>query len=220
MFFKVRLILLHTICISMVLILGKLILDPTAGKRSFADFKFPDALPLAGWKLVASQLLIDRALATAEYDRVNAGRLYHYRQNAISLQVEVRYVLNTNGDVSRLLQQTSVEPISKMQQIQTISGFYNSFTTSDALHLTSCVNPRGNSTVTSTQFLQNRYAYDLQMNHLLAWATGQENLIDQRCLWLHLSTPLHVNPHDQALALLESAWHNLTLWGQTQFPQP
>jgi cyanosortase A-associated protein len=230
---QIRCLLLQGISLSLLFTLGKIVLDPVSGKRPFADFKFPEVIPLAGWKLVNSQPSADRASTIAQYNRISTGRQYEYRQNRSVLRVEIRYVLNTDGDVMKLLKEQPQEyhlmqQISNLQQSYTTSGFYSSFTISDTtanptvkqLHLTSCINPRGSSTITSEQFFHNRYIYDLQPKRLFIWALGQENLIDQRCLWLHLSTPIQDNNPDQARSMLENAWRSLTVWGQTQFPKP
>lgn len=222
---QTRFVLLNIICLSVLLTLGKIVLDPTAGKRPFANFNFPSAIPLAGWDLVDSQPLIDRAFTTAQYDQVSAGRQYSYRRKLehhdLSLHAEIRYVLNTNGDVMELIQQqTRLGTISETRTLQTLNGFYNSFIVQEQLHFTSCVNPRGSTTVTAAQFFHNRYTFDLQPKRLFAWGLGRENLLDQRCLWLHLSTPLQGKNRDQMLAVLQEAWQSLTAWGQAQFPKP
>lgn len=219
---KLRLSLLAVIFGSVFFVLGRTILTPTAGNSStVTSFVFPTAVPLPKWQPTASRPLAARITESPDYP---SGRLYQYIQNNLPLDIEMRYVANTNGDVKYFIHQyssTSPPPgqLSLVSRQQEGVGFYNLFAYQQRAYLSSCINSRGGSTITESQFKLNRYTYDIQLSRLLGWALGQTNLVDGRCLWVHLSVPLKNSSPEDAYQTLEKVWFDWYQWWHPRFPQ-
>lgn len=211
-----RLLLLGVTFSSVFLVLGKIVLYPYASSRTVTSFVFPPAVPLSGWQSLPSNPLSDRS---SKHPNYITGRQYQYTQKDLPLNVEMRYVVNTTGDVKDFLKTYTSIPSSPILRQQEGIGFYGLFAYQGKAYLSSCVNPRGGSTVTDKQFKQNRNTYDLQLERLLPWFLGQKNLKDNRCLWVHLSIPLRDSSPDSAYQLLESAWSSWYQWWYPRFPK-
>jgi len=103
-------------------------------------------------------------------------------------------------------------------------GYYGVLTHEGKAYLSACINPRGESTVTEQQFRQSLYATDLQVGRILPWISGREPLLDRRCLWTLMSTPLPSGKNTDSTAseaaykTLEAAWFNWFRWWQPKFP--
>lgn len=218
---KLRLSLLAVIFGSVFFVLGRTILTPTADNSTVTSFVLPTAVPLPEWQPSASRPLAAPIPESPDYP---SGRLYQYIQNNLPLDIEMRYMVNTNGDVKYFIHQyssTSPPPgqLSLVLRQQEGVGFYNLFAYQQRAYLSSCINSRGGSTVTESQFKLNRYTYDIQFNRLFAWALGQANLVDGRCLWAHLSVPLKDSSQTDAYQTLEKAWFDWYQWWHPRFPQ-
>ena len=217
---KLRLSLLAVIFSSVFFILGRTILTPTASSSTFTSFVFPTAVPLPKWQPVASRPLA-APIADPNYP---SGRIYQYVQNDLPLDIEMRYVVNTNGNVKSFIQQYSSKPpspgqLSLVLRQQEGVGSYNLFAYQQRAYLSTCINSRGGTTVTDLQFRLNRYTYDIRFDRLLAWFQGRANFVDGRCLWAHLSIPLNNSSPDNAYQTLEKAWEDWYQWWQPRFPQ-
>ena len=127
----------------------------------------------------------------------------------------MRYLTNTDGDVSSYIQKyTSINeggdvarkrlslPLNQKKSV----GFYSLFVHRDRAYLSSCINPRGGATVTSEQFSQNRYTYDLDFKRLLRWFVSRVDIWEDRCLWSHLSIDIKNNSIEDTYFVLENAW--------------
>lgn len=212
---NIRLSFLAVTTIGVFLVLAKSILIPAEDKRTASAFVFPNAVPLAEWQSLPSKSLVPQSQRL----KYLSGRKYEYIQNELALNIEMRYIVNTVGDVKEYIKQETL-PLSKViQRQQTGIGFYNLFTYQEKAYLSSCINPRGGTTVTDRQFKQNRNTYDVQLNRLLPWLLGQQNLKDNRCLWTHLSVPLKHTTPDHAYQKLETAFFSWYQWWEPRFPK-
>lgn len=200
-----------------LLVLGKVILYPAVSNRTVSSFVLPSAVPLPGWQPLPSHLLV---APTAKDPSYISGRQYQYIQNDLPLNIEMRYLVNTVGDVKGLIKTYTSIPSSPVLHQQEGIGFYGLFTYQGKAYLSSCINPSGGSTVTDNQFKQNRNIYDLQLGRLLPWLLGQEKLKDERCLWAHLSIPLRHSSPEPSYQTLESAWVSWYQWWRPRFPKP
>ena len=200
---------------SALLVLTKVILDPAKNSYQVSSYTFPLAVPLPGWQtLPSTSLAMPKTLP--EY---LSGRSYQYKQGDTRLTIEMRYLNDTSGEVKNLLENyTSISSSPKLRHRAGI-GFYGIFIYQQKAYLSSCINPRGVSTVTQRQFTQNHRTYDIQINRLLLWLLGQKKLEDKRCLWTHLSTPLK-SSSSEAYQLLENAWFTWYQWWYPRFPKP
>ena len=92
-------------------------------------------------------------------------------------------------------------------------GYYILYNDKKNAYLTSCINPRGGSTVNSSQFMQNRYKHDINSQRILPWILGQDVFRDDRCIWIQLSIPLDREVVTTTYTVLESIWDdNYATW--------
>ena len=214
---NIRISLLGVTLGGVLLVLGKVTLYPALSSRIVTPFVFPTAVPLTKWQPLQSHPLVDQ---TAKHPTYLSGRRYQYIQDNIQLDIEMRYLVDTDGDVKAFLNTyTSIRSFPMLRQQEGV-GFYSLFTYQRKAYLSSCINPYGGSTVTDNQFKQNRNTYDVRLSRLLSWLLGQEKLKDERCLWTHLSVPLRYSSPEPSYQLLESTWFSWYQWWRPRFPRP
>ncbi|MBR8827549.1 MAG: cyanoexosortase A system-associated protein [Gomphosphaeria aponina SAG 52.96 = DSM 107014] len=192
-------------------------MNPVSEKYTVSPSVLASEVQIAGWELQKTALLpqqeIDQELNMA------VGRLYQYTQDNQILDVELRYFYpETSANVQAYIKRYSLG--SRTKEIRELPGmgYYTVLTDGKRAFLSSCINPRGGSTVTMKQFFQNRYAHDLQLSRLGPWLLSREEILDRRCLWAHLSIPLENYSPEAAYQVLENAWFSLYEQWQEQFP--
>jgi cyanosortase A-associated protein len=205
---------------SVLLVLGKLIFYPTVASRRLPPFTFPASVPLPEWQLLASSSL-DNQINTSTKEI--PGRHYRYIQKDLPLDIEMRYLIDTDGDVDAFIKKYTIHSSSEPKNFVVLHqqkgvGFYSLFIQEKRAYLSACINPRGGSTVTGKQFRQNRNAYDLNFNRILLWLVAREPLRDERCLWTHLSAPLQNSSQKDTYVILEKAWLSWYQWWSSRFP--
>lgn len=214
----VRISLLAVTFGGVLLVAGKLVFYPSAGNSQATQFEFTESVPLADWKLEKSA-----PLAISENSEFKAARKYEYQKNGMNLEIEMRYAVNTIGDVEGMMKGNTVLKSSPgklaLANIQGV-GFHGILQQQNRLYLSSCINPRGGATVTSEQFRYNRNTRDWQPNRILFWLLGRGNIQDRRCLWTQMSVPLDKTTPENAQKILENAWVSWYGWWQPQFPEP
>jgi cyanosortase A-associated protein len=200
-----------------VLFAGKFILFPPTGKLNVAAFQFPESVPLPEWQQVKS-----KPLDISNNSDASAARQYSYQKNGIPLEIEMRYLVDTIAEVQGMVKAHNVLKsypgkltIEKAQGV----GFYGVLQHQNRAYLSSCINPRGGSTVTSEQFRYNRNTYDVNLTRIVPWLLGQIRLQDRRCLWVQMSIPLAQKTPTDANKILESAWISWHQWWQPHFPK-
>lgn len=214
-----RLSLLAVTTAGALLVLGKLLTLPKVDKAAAQPINtLQPTVPLPGW-----QLLNNSELKANKDSRF--GRSYQFQQGNTRLNADLHY-MTSDGNVSRYLFVYSpiyTANVNLKVKSTPETGFYGVLSHKGQAYLTACINPRGKSTVTEQQFTQNRYAYDLQPNRILPWVLGKESLIDRRCLWTVLSTPVQPNTtpeasEAEAYKTLETTWISWHQWWQTNYP--
>ncbi|MDM9383288.1 cyanoexosortase A system-associated protein [Chlorogloeopsis sp. ULAP01] len=188
-------------------------------KRLLTTSLLPDQLALNSWQQVNVKPLIEQQKDTQDTVKstvVLSRKDYSYLKNTQQLKLQMRYVVNTRGEPNPFLEKLSENLIKNSQQqpkyVKGV-GFYTLYSDSKQAYLTACINPRGGSTVTSAQFMQNRYKYDLVWNRILPWVLGKEVLRDDRCIWAQLSLPLNGVSASNIYLDLEAIWsRNYTAW--------
>jgi cyanosortase A-associated protein len=215
---QVRIPLLAITFVTGLLFVGKAFLLPNLDKPKISAFTFPEAVPLPQWQPSLTQPL---KTPTGDNSELIAQKHYRYIDNSLPLDIEMRYLQNvSNADISSLLQRyTSIKSSAIMHQRDGI-GYYGLGVNKQQAYLSACINPRGNSTFTHTQFRNNRYFKDLRIDRLLPVLQGQEALIDKRCLWVYMSIPVHNSSPEAAHQTLEKVWVYWYNWWQPRFPKP
>jgi cyanosortase A-associated protein len=216
--------LLATTCLSISLLTIYSWFSPTAGKREVKPFTFSDRILLNSWQLVKTESLpVENLKILTESDRPTSPKHYSYINNNVSLNLEMRYLVGTRGDIVELIKQQKNIPQeiidnAKIEEIPEI-GYHILSHDRDRAYLSTCINSRGNTTVTGKQFSQNRYTHDLNFNLVLPWLQGKESIRDLRCLWVNLSTPIEKKNVSTAYQILTKAWIDWYHWWQPRFPK-
>ncbi|MEG4392414.1 cyanoexosortase A system-associated protein [Microcoleus sp. BROC3] len=214
----VRISLLAITLGGVLLVAGKLVFYPSAGNNIVTPFELPESVPLADWKLNKSA-----PLEISDNSGLKAARKYEYQKNSIALEIEMRYAVDTIGDVEGMMKGHTILKSSpgKLALASTQgAGFHGILQQQNRLYLSSCINPRGPATVTSQQFRYNRNTSDWQPNRILFWLLGRVNIQDRRCLWTQMSVPLDKTTPENAKKILENAWVSWYGWWQPRFPEP
>lgn len=201
---------------SALFVLGRAIVAPRAAETQ-PSYSLPATAPLTAWQAISSATLqpIPEAIA---------GQEYQYRRSDQLLKVELRYMTG-DGDVNRFLfvhtpiRQDNNRLVLKHQPK---IGFYGVLPHQGRAYLSACISPRGESTVTAQQFVQNLRTHDLTPTRVLPWLAGQQPLLDRRCLWTLMSVPLDAKADaamlDNTYKTLETAWFSWYRWWQPNFP--
>jgi cyanosortase A-associated protein len=201
-----------------LLVTGKLVFYPSAPKNVATPFEFPESVPLADWKLNKSALL-----EIKDNSGLQAARKYEYQKNSMALEIEMRYAVDTIGDVEGMMKAHTILKSypGKLALANTQGvGFHGILQHKNRLYLSSCINPSGGATVTSQQFRYNRNTRDWNPNRILFWLLGRGNIQDRRCLWTQMSVPLDKTTPEDAQKILENAWVSWYGWWLPRFPQP
>lgn len=218
---KVRISLLAVIFGSALFVLGKTTLAPVAGNSIVTSFVFPTGVPLSQWQLSLSRPLADPITKGPK----SPGRHYRYIQKNISLDIDMRYIVDTHGNVKSFIEKYYSLPLSSGQLALVLRhqegiGFHNLFADQQRAYLSTCINASGGSTVSASQFRRNRFIYDIRLSRLFPWLLGQGTIRDRRCLWAHLSVPLKNSAPEDAYRILETAWFSWYQWWSPRFPKP
>jgi cyanosortase A-associated protein len=220
-------VLMFTFC-GASFILAKLLLDNRPIKDRIykpSAFVFPTEIPLPEWQFESSTPL---ALPENKVykNRLIASRAYTYKQGKRTLTIEMRYTKDTSGNVLGFISNfTSVDsgiiaPSRRIERYHKGVGYYVLLNDQNRVYLTSCINPRGESTVTLPQFQRNRYYHDMNLDRLMLWLFKPATLRDFRCLWVHASVPVDNLSLNEAYTTLESAWFSWEPWWEKRFPSP
>lgn len=204
-------------------------LDRQAASKTSENI-LPSSVPIEGWQFLNSEPinLSQESKQKANEEKTGefkVGRRYHYQQGNLALQADQIYT-QSDGNVSRyLFVRSPIRTANANMKVkfQPGVGHYGLVAHNGKAYLSACVNPRGTSTVTESQFTQNRYANDLQISRIFPWLLGQESLIDYRCLWTLMSVPFKdesgsFTPDEKTAQSLETAWFSWHQWWQAHFP--
>ena len=219
----IRLGLLATSFFGVSLVLARLTLMPKAdGATQKPENTLQTTVPIEGWQFITSEPITSNQEAMF-------GRRYQYQNGQTKLEA-AQFYMRSDGNVSRyLFVHSPVKTANAKLEVkfQPGVGHYGLVAHEGKAYLSACINPRGTSTVTESQFTQNRYASDLQISRILPWLLGQESLIDYRCLWTLMSVPLKNGANAGAVVSdkaaykdLEAAWFSWHQWWQANFPPP
>lgn len=237
---SVRHVMLGGIVIGIGFTLGKLLIDPNTSQRQYAAIALPQTLSLPEVQFMESQPIPVSAAKKPEYDQILSGQRYRYSYQGLSLQLELRDVVNTGGDIDKLIRDRLAwknDP-PDFRDIQTPLGFYRRWTQQGNAYLTGCLSPTGQSFVTTAQF-RNQWLQQIgQVDRLWGWAIGQNSLVEKRCLWVQISASVQSDPvqsatdpegqpgdaigpdgdAEPALAeqILEQQWRSIVAWWMAQ----
>ncbi|MBW4563483.1 MAG: cyanoexosortase A system-associated protein [Mojavia pulchra JT2-VF2] len=215
---QTRISLLALTFITGLLVTGKVILLPSQDKPKINAFAFPEEVPLPQWR---PSLTAPLKTPAGEHPELFAQKHYRYTENNFPLDIEMRYLQNLyNADVNLLVERyTSIKSSANIVRQSNEVGYYGLGLDQQRAYLSACINSRGGSTFTHAQFRNNRYFNDVRFERLLPLLTGQEPLLDKRCLWVHMSIPLRNSSPDASYQILEKIWISWYKWWQPRFPK-
>ena len=200
----------------------QVLFNPTLGQRK--PVQFPASIPLKNWESLEKERLKGISKGEDEYgSTVLGGMRYQYTRDRQPLDIEVRYVVDTEGEVEQFVRKysslaSSTAEVSTFVTRRTGIGDYALFADGDRMYLTACINPRGNSTYTREQYRHNQDIHDAQLGRLPAWLFRREKWRDDRCLWTFASMPLSESQPEVTQQKLEQAWFEWYRWWHANFP--
>jgi cyanosortase A-associated protein len=212
---QLRIFLIGFTCVSVFFVLAAINLSTTLNKGPITGYSFPQRITLPEWQFTKSNELPQKANENLSgANAIISGKRYQLIQNDVPLIVEVRLVLNTDGNIQRLVERSRVSPISIDDSSSMIRekegvGIYGLSIDEGQAYLDTCLNTRGKSTFTREQFMANQTNYIMQPGRLIALLWGQERLNDHRCLWIRLALPISKVQPKAAYPILEKAWLSL-----------
>jgi cyanosortase A-associated protein len=196
--------------------------DPTVG--NLQAYEFPETIEIEGWNFTESESIKPVEKPEYEGSSYRAGRHYRYRQGRTPLDVEIRYVTETLGGVDlftreheRFMGKADGEEIVALIRQSPETGAFAQLTYDGYAYISTCINPRGLSTVSPEQFQRNQELYDTVMGRVIPWLLGRDRWRDDRCLWTLMYSPLGDDP-DQTQDQLEAAWRDWFATWDGQFP--
>ena len=211
-----RTLLLLMICSVLASIIVRFLFSPTGATRQVSAYTFPATVELPSWQFVEShplpQVFLEPTTETREVkpqrDFVLSGRAYRYQRGRFTMNIEMRYLIYSVGDLEQyyeVLGRSPSEPLTNNLRHSQEQGYYAVFKRGDVAYLTACINPRGGSTVTEEQYVYNRRMLDSRPEYWLPWLLGNHSMRDFRCLWteLSLTTP---NLDSHTFVMLEDLW--------------
>lgn len=224
---QIRTSILVATCLSVFAVLGKSLLIPDTARDRPAPppLAFPNSIPLTGWQAASSRSLDQIPNDPIAEQRLLSGHIYDYQRDDLTLQIQMYYTVDSSGNVLGFLRRYTSVPRSvagasnRIERQQPGVGHYILFVHQQQAYLTSCINPRGGSTVTAPQFQRNRYTYDIRVDRLLRWLLFSDNIRDFRCLWVNMTIPLKAASPEAAYAVLEAVWTPWHQWWQPRFPE-
>jgi cyanosortase A-associated protein len=211
---QIRVLLLGVTGISTLVVLAKISFSPTLGKNPFSEYVLPQTISLPNGQFIKSHDLPKTPPeGLSRNDAIVSAKRYQWMQKNITLEVETRYVVNTDGDLNRLVARYQNFPISS-NALTAIRekpgiGFYGISSFQEKSYLDACINRRRGSTFTQAQFIASQTRYSLDPQQMVALLWGKERLNDHRCLWVHVALPLDRTSPKSTEIRLEKAWFYL-----------
>jgi len=213
---------LVTVLIATCIAIGIYLFTPSFKSR--AKYQLPNQISLTDWKFQSSNSLDDLYA-----NKAIASKRYIYQSaNKELLQIDILYI---NGIVKVPQYLLDLDLNSSKNILVTRysqdTGHYVLFSNQKRAYLSSCINPRGGSTITEDQFMQNRNTYDINPERIISYLLGTTDLRDTRCLFTIMSIPLEdnnldsqqVNSLDDSYQKLEKIWINWHKDWQRIFPK-
>ena len=218
---KPRTVLLITIAIATAFTLGKSFIQSEKRTSQISKHSFPESITLSQWDLLFTKSVNPNLVKSPAYisGQFISGKHYRYRKKERYLEIEMRYLVDTDGDLKSFITSQTGELATALKQ-DSNGGFYSIYIDNEKAHLSSCINPRGDSTVTSDRFKRNRMIYDIRISRVFPWLLGKAELQDNRCLWAHISTPLDRRTSvEDTYQILETVWFDWYAYWRSHFPE-
>lgn len=196
-------------------------------------FQFPNQISLPDWQSQSSDSL-DKVITNDLDNRyineiiVDARRYIYTSSAQESLRIDALYVTGGAVEIPKFLETVDLKYSINSLDIRYSpkTGYYALFTDQKQAYLSSCISPRGISTVTREQLINNRNNYDFKPDRLISYLIGTIYIRDRRCLFIVMSMPLkdqkvgNLNSNlDNTYKSLETSWINWYQKWANNFPK-
>jgi cyanosortase A-associated protein len=226
----IKFICLVTAFTSSCIAISVALLIPKSKQNS--QFQFPQQITLQDWRSQSSNNL-EEALKNGA---IAAKRYTYTSSTQDDLRIDIQYI-DRGVDVPKYLVMIGLKPVvnSVDQRYLEAIGHYVVFNNLERAYLSACINPRGGSTVTEEQFIQNRNTFDITPERLGLYLLGVIHLRDTRCLFVVMSIPLsdinsttnpsldlnqqRINGSKVTYQKLEKVWINWYKNWENKFPE-
>lgn len=213
-----------------MLALGEMILIPLPQKTSFIEQNFPEEIALPGgqvnsgnlpqhfnenslqtvpsksYKYIQDNSLVNLPIARRQVMATAKGKYTEVSSASLAVNIQMHYI-TAEHDVKTLLEKYTSLPHQSLQVLsQSEIGSYGVLVHQDQLHLSSCITPQGSSIVSKDDFHQSYPALQLLSDRLTFWLLGEKPLVENVCLWSHLSVPISDSSPETAYLTLEKVW--------------
>ncbi|EAZ89456.1 cyanoexosortase A system-associated protein [Crocosphaera chwakensis] len=190
----------------------------------------PDTVLLSNWNLIDTQPL--QSMKTEDEVKPILGKVYEYTNDQESLTAEIRYA-QYSGSFNHFLIKDMGMPAATINPdiyYKKGVGHYALFEHENTTYLGSCINAKGEATVTLDQYNRNRYLRGWGLTRTFLWLIGEQDLVEYRCLWSIMSIPdsseldftINIDPNNKELneveEKLETAWLDWYSWWKNNFP--
>lgn len=221
--------LLLSSSVTLLLILSNFIIDtsPVAGANRIADYQFPKVINISDWQLkdTITQPLIpveneEEDTNPSSLNRSHlplAVRSYLYQKGDDTLTVNLRYIVNTYGELQYYYYMAfeNLPQSTNYFEGSYDDNYYLEFESEGKRYVTACLNVEGKTTVTGSQFLAYTHQVYKKPAKVLNWLMGKQVLRDQRCLWIELSSAQN-SPLTRSEMM--EVWQNVVNYWRSNFP--
>ncbi len=212
--------LLATTAVGISLMAAYSLVNSEVGRRSLAEFSFPQNIPLTNWQQANNEILALESQKEVR-EQVQVGNLYRYINGEVELDITMYYLANTRGDVDDLLSKhtsTDFEDWQLREIAETDRGFYRLVSNREGTHIAGCLNSIGTTTVSEQQFSSSLNGRQLDLDLFRDWLLGRASIRDRRCLWVMISTSNSGLDSLEPIEVLLPVWHSWLDWWQSNFP--
>lgn len=214
---KIRTSVFVFVFLASAAILIKGLLGSSQSQSTRPEINFPERVELEDWQFVESSSL--------EAEDGTKGWQYQYETNNQSVMIESYFIWSSDGNVSRLLNIYDDVPPATAElatKYEENIGFYGFLIYEESPHIAACINPYGETTLTSQQFAQNVSQYGFQLKRIIPWLLGRQDLINRSCLFTIVTLPEDDTVNSEASTIedypdLEQAWQSWYEVMQKQF---
>lgn len=227
---KVRSSFLAAISMGIAAITIYAIADPDAGNRQVADFDFPDEIPLTSWQQLSSESLTRPKKPDENDEFIKSAQGYLYKKDELILDLEMRYLVGTRGNISSLVKESSklsptIMKTQKLNKIPEVGSYLliretnSNQKTGNINYLSSCITSFGHSIADQKEFSDILNQVKLTPRLLWGWLWGKNSIRDRRCLWINLTLKSPNGELEDSHEDLEQVWSELNHWWQPRFPK-
>ena len=175
-------------------------------------------MPKEERETITPEQLKDYQTTQVEENVLMSGRHYVYETAQSPLNVQLSYVVNSDG-TSPPITNNDVTEDAYQNQLKTLqpNDPYFVYTGDHLTHLKSCFTPQGKAIVTKYALFRVSRIRDTVLNpgNFYQWMIGKRLMWDRRCLWVNVAMD---SSSPDAKGRLVAVWQDLANYWQQHFP--